>query len=207
MLQDWFLLFKGFCTGFFYTFISISGMTLVGHYIIRENAKRGFLAALGIITMQVIWSALAALILLGAFQKLHNENRSYAIIGSIILFIMAIKIYRSRVNFNQKDRLSTNPYKIYGSGFLIALASPIRILGYGAIFAALGINDHTSSLWESALPVIGVCFGSLCWWLIFTLNINHTQKVISPKTLNHFHRYAAMILLIFCVIGLLQLYF
>jgi threonine/homoserine/homoserine lactone efflux protein len=207
MLKEWLLLFKGFCTGFLYTFISIPGMMLVSHYIIKENAKRGFLAALGIITVQVIWSALASLILLGAFQKLHSESRSYAIIGSIILFIMAVKIYRNQVNFDQKDRMHTQPLMIYGAGFFIALTFPIHILGYSAIFATLGINDLSSSLWGSLLPVIGVCFGSFCWWLIFTFTLNHTQKMISPKTLQHFHRYGAMILLIFCVIGLLQLYF
>jgi len=207
MLEDWLLILKGFCAGFFYSFVSLSGMILVSRYTIKDGVKSGFLAAFGILSAQIIWSTIALLILFVAFQTLHAHSLSYAIFGAIVLFIMTVRAYRSCVNFNQKELLKKSPFSVYGAGILIALASPIHILGYGAIFAVLGINTQMLSLSKSALSVVGVCFGSFCWWLTFTLILNHTKKLLSPKLLQHFHQQAAMILLIFSVVGLLQLYF
>lgn len=193
-------LFKGICTGFFYTFISISGMILVAHYITQKSAKSGILAAFGIVTVQFIWSFIASLILLGLVHGVNFDNPIYTLIGSVVLFIMAIKIYRSREKYHQKDEIYKNPFKIFAMGFLLSLAFPIRIAGYAAIFGAINISPTT--LMGALIPPIGAALGSLLWWLIFTLSIHSTRKMISPKTLQQFHRYAAIILILFSIIGL-----
>ncbi len=179
-------------------------MILVAHYIIGKGAKSGLIAALGVITTQIIWALIASLILFGFFKSINLESPIYTLIGSTILFIMAIKIYRSREKYDQHDTISSNPLKIFAAGSLIALAIPIRILGYAAIFVALKI--HFLTLTESLLPVIGVAIGSLLWWSIFILSIKNSKKMISPKTLQQFHRYAALILIIFSLIGLSRLF-
>ena len=206
MIWDIILLFKGFCSGFFYTFISIPSMVLVSHYIIQGNAKRGFVAALGTIFIQVIWSTIGLLVLLGSYTQVHSNSNSYAIIGSIILFIMAVRIYRSRENYNQQDKLSTNLFAIFGYGCLASLIFPIRILGYMGIFSAQGITRHNLSYLQAIVPVFGVFLGAFLWWIIFTLCIHKTKKMISPKTLHKFHKFSAYILIIFSFMGLLQLY-
>jgi threonine/homoserine/homoserine lactone efflux protein len=203
--QDLLLLFKGACTGFFYTFISISGMILVAHYIIGKNFRLGLTAALGIVAVQILWSAIALLIMMGLIKSANINHPSFALIGSAILFIMAIKIYRGREKFDQHDALSGRPLKAFAAGALISLVIPIRTLGFAAIFAAIRI--HTTKINEGIFPVIGVAIGSFLFWLIFSLSIHHSKKMISPKTLQKFHRYAALVLIIFSLIGLLQQYF
>ena len=118
---------------------------------------------------------------------------------------MAIKIYRGREKFDQHDTLSERPLKAFASGALISLVIPIRVLGFAAIFAAIRV--HTTTIDEGISPVIGVAIGSFLFWLIFSLSIHHSKKMISPKTLQKFHRYAALVLIIFSLIGLLQQYF
>lgn len=201
------MLLKGLCAGFFYTFISMGAMRLVSHYIIDGNTRRGFLVTLGITTVQVIYSAIASLILFCAFIWLHGDPGTYAILGAIILFIMAVRIYRSRITLDEEKPLSTPLWRVFSAGFGASIIFPRRILGFGAIFAVLGVNDITPTLWESTLPVIGVCIGSFFWWLLFTITVHITKRKISPRTLQHFHRYAAMTLMVFTAIGLLQLYF
>jgi threonine/homoserine/homoserine lactone efflux protein len=203
--QDLLLLFKGACTGFFYTFISISGMILVAHYIIGKSFRLGLMAALGIVAVQVLWSAIAVLIMIGLIKSANIDHPGFALIGSAILFIMAIKIYRGRERFDQHDTLSKSPLKALATGILISLAIPIRVLGFTAIFAALRV--HATKINEGIFPVIGVAIGTFLFWLIFSLSIHHSKKMISPKTLQKFHRYAALILIIFSLIGLLQQYF
>jgi len=205
MRHELLLLFKGGCTGFFYTFISISGMILVSHYLLRKSFGQGMMASLGIVAVQVLWSGIATFILFGLIKSANINHPIIVLIGSAILFIMAIKVYRGREKFDQHDTLSSNPLKAFGAGFLLSLAIPIRILGFAAIFAALGMHDRTPTIGEALLPMIGVAIGSFLFWLIFCISIHHSKKMIAPKTLLKFHRYAALILIIFSLIGLLNL--
>ena len=207
MLSEWLMLFKGFCTGFFYTFISISGIVLVAHYCIQENIKRGFLAAFGIICVQTVWAILGLLILTGSSKGIQEGSRSFTIIGSLILFLMAVKIYRRQHYNSEQSPLKSHPLAVFGAGFLIALAIPVRILGYAALFAVLGIHKHGYTLWEGSLPIIGVILGTFCWWILFLFTLHRNQKAISSQLLQKFQRYAACILIAFSAIGLLQLYF
>ncbi|MCB1110852.1 MAG: LysE family transporter [Chlamydiia bacterium] len=203
--QDLLLLFKGLCAGFFYTFISISSMILTAHYIIGKGLRQGMLSALGIIAVQVLWVAIAVLILVGLIKITDVDHPGFAMLGSAILFFMAIKVYRGREKFDQHDSLSSSPLKAFGAGALMALAIPIRILGYVAIFAAIHVHPQAAEM--GIFPVVGVAIGSFLFWLIFSLSISHSKKMISPKTLQTFHRYAALILILFSLIGILQLYF
>lgn len=207
MMSEWLMLFKGFCTGFFYTFISISGMVLVAHYCLQENVKRGFIAALGIICVQAVWAILGLLILTGSFKGIQGNSRSFTVIGSLILFLMAVKIYRKQHHNCEQSPLKSHPLAVFGAGLLIALAIPIRILGYAALFTVLGIHKHLPTLEESSLPIIGVILGTLCWWTFFLFTLHRNQKMISSQLLQQCQRYAAFILIAFSVIGLLQLYF
>jgi len=142
---------------------------------------------------------------IGLIKSANIDHPGFALIGSAILFIMAIKIYRGREKFDQHDTLSKSPLKALATGILISLAIPIRVLGFTAIFAALRV--HATKINEGIFPVIGVAIGTFLFWLIFSLSIHHSKKMISPKTLQKFHRYAALVLIIFSLIGLLQQYF
>jgi len=166
--QDLLLLFKGACTGFFYTFISISGMILVAHYIVGKNFRLGLTAALGIVAVQVLWSAIALLIMMGLIKSANINHPGFALTGSAILFIMAIKIYRGREKLDQHDTLSGRPLKAFAAGALISLVIPIRVLGFAAIFAAIRV--HTTKINEGIFPVIGVAIGSFLFWL---MNLSH----------------------------------
>jgi len=179
-------------------------MILVAHYIMGKSAKMGLVTSLGVMTVQFIYSLIASLIIFGFITSVDMENPVYTLIGSAILFIMAVKIYRGREKYDQKDQTSTNPLKAYIAGFLIALAIPIRILGYTAIFTALKIHPQTAI--TVFFPAIGVALGSFLWWIIYVICIKKTHKMISPKTLQQFHRYAALILILFSLIGLSRLF-
>jgi len=207
MTTDLWILFKSLCTGFFYTFLTITGMLLVAHYVIKENVKSGIIGAAGIITVQIIWTAIAVILLHFSYKGFGSETKTFALIGSIILFIMAIKVYRSRDPYGKEPRLKTVPAAIFASTFVLSLAIPQRILGYGAIFLALNIHPSVPGLQQSILPVIGVFLGTSFFWLIFIVAIHHSKKIIPPKVLQHIHQFAAFILVAFSIIGLLQIYF
>jgi len=206
MTQELLILFKGFAVGFFYTFLSITGMVLVAHFVVKENWLSGMIASIGMITVQVIWAIIALVILHFSYNRLDPTNRSLSLIGSIILFLMAVKIYRSREKAHHEEELKTHGLIVFGTGFLLALAIPIRILGYFSIFAVINIHAKEPFIWEIRVPLIGVFLGALCFWIIFSLTIHHSKKILSPKTLQHMHKVSAFILIAFSIIGLIQIY-
>ncbi|WP_420421183.1 hypothetical protein [Simkania sp.] len=204
--EVWFLL-KGLVTGFFYTFISINAMLLIAHYVVKEDIKSGTIGALGVIVVQAIWATIAVLLLHFSYHGFGKEPKTYALIGSIILFIMAVKVYRSRERYGKEPRLRTRPLAIFSSTFFLALAIPMRIFGYGAILLALNIHPSAPKLSESILPIVGILLGTSFFWAIFIFAIHHSKKIIPPKALQHFHQFAAFLLVAFSIIGLLQIYF
>ena len=207
MTSELWILLKGLATGFFYTFISIAAMLLIAHYVVKENVKSGAIGALGVIVVQVIWAIIAMLLLYFSYQRFGTESKTFPLIGSIILFIMALKIYRSREHYNKEPRLKTRPIAIFSTTFFLALAIPWRILGYGAILLALKIHPSVPNLSDSLLTIVGISLGTSLFWAIFIFTTHHLKKILPPKALQHFHQFAAFLLVAFSIIGLLQIYF
>ncbi|CCB88459.1 hypothetical protein [Simkania negevensis] len=207
MTSEMLLLLKGLITGFFYTFISINAMLLIAYYVVKEDTKSGIVGALGVIVVQAIWASIAVLLLHFSYHGFGKDPKIYALIGSIILFIMAIKVYRSRGRYGKEPRLRTRPIAIFSSTFFLALAIPMRIFGYGAILLALDIHPSAPKLAESIFPIVGILLGTSLFWWIFIFAAHHSKKIIPLKTLQHFHQFAAFLLVAFSIVGLLQIYF
>lgn len=207
MTSEVWILLKGLATGFFYTFISIAAMLLIAHYVVKEGVKSGIIGALGVVIVQAIWAIIAVILLHFSYQGFGTESKTFPLIGSIILFIMALKIYRSRERYNKEPRLKTRSIAIFSSTFFLALAIPWRILGYGAILLALNIHPSVPNLSTSILPVVGILIGTSLFWTIFIFAVHHSKKILPPKALQHFHQFAAFLLVAISIIGLLQIYF
>ncbi|MCB1083773.1 MAG: hypothetical protein KDK61_05650, partial [Simkania sp.] len=60
---------------------------------------------------------------------------------------------------------------------------------------------------ESVFPIVGIVLGTSLFWGIFIFAAHHSKKIIPPKTLQHFHQFAAFLLVAFSIVGLLQIYF
>ena len=202
--HDLILLFKGLCAGFFYTFISIPSMILTAHYLTAKGAFFGLMSALGTVLVQILWCIVAALISMGLMKFGNIDESSLGLTGAVIMFFMALKIYRSQEKQSQKEALTSNPMKAMGAGALLALAVPMRILGFVAIFAATHATPH--SIPGGFSLVGGVVLGSALFWLIFSLAILGSKRMITPAALNKLQRSSALILVLFSLIGILQLY-
>ncbi|MCB1084556.1 MAG: hypothetical protein KDK60_00465, partial [Chlamydiia bacterium] len=105
-----------------------------------------------------------------------------------------------------KISVPENPLAFLRIGAKQNILLPLKIIGYGAIFAALKIDKATLTLWEAFLPVFGVIIGALLFWALFSTTLLRKGTMIAPKTLQTFHRSAALILILFSLIGLWELF-
>lgn len=207
MTSTLFLFIKGLIAGFCYSFISVSGAMYCTNYLLDKGMKRGMVAASGIILAQGIWAFFASVILFFIEKGTQLNSPTFSLIGAIILFVMAIKFYSSQMVMEDDEKfMQIGNWNTFLEIFKLALNYPIRIIGYAAIFAALGVIKYPISYWDFITSTIGVLFGTTIWWYGFMRIIEKAKKPLSPRNQQLLHRIAAFILIGLVVIGLLEIY-
>ena len=199
------LFLKGAGAGALYNFCSLTSLLLIADFIVKKGKRSGILCGLGISTTHILWSSLAAFALSLTFINLHENQHVYTLIGSLILFYFAYRVYRKKKR--KKFNLIKPPSKsirIYFEGVLYGLSSPGKILGYAVIYAALGVSETDPELLHKVPLIIGTFAGSFGWWVIFCLIVKRRLDHLSSKRIRLFQKIAAFSMAIVGVIGVIH---
>lgn len=143
--------------------------------------KAGIISGLGAATADLFFAIVAAFGF-GAISKFLSVYITYFhIVGAIILFIIAWKIYTSK-NIEEKhhDQSSKVLWKYFLSTFLLTLTNPATLFSFAALFAGLRVHGNP------ILLVMGVFLGSMLWWTFLTcfvahLHVSHDKFIIINK--------------------------
>lgn len=202
------LFFKGLIAGLLCPFLSISAALLIAnlHLKGRPSIVRG--GVLGIITMSAIFALIASFGLHLAMISLRADYRSFSIVGAIVLFLLALRFYKTTPPLQLLDFTPPATFsKGYLFSFLFMASFPMTIIEYAAIYATLGIHSQLPSFILNSLIVLGSFLGILIWWTLY-LSILKRTKIFSPaKLIETCGRLSALILICFSLIGLIQIYF
>ena len=98
------------------------------------------------------------------------------------MFFFAYKIYR--MNKKQIHVFKSAPkgyLNSLSSGLLLGFSSPSKILGYAVLFSAMGAFQELNGLFQKIPLIVGVGFGNLSWWLVFSLLISKKLNYLTPK--------------------------
>jgi threonine/homoserine/homoserine lactone efflux protein len=198
------LLLKGILCGALVSFISVSADLYTASYVLTRNWIAGFIASLGLVLVQIIWSVIAIFTLRISIKTLHTNLRELILFGCLILIIMAVRLYR-RERRRQKN-IPIRPSKlknIFFEAIIFALGAPGKILAYVALFITLGIEKNDPSR-ATILPlIIGVALGGLLWWLIYIFIINSGRHRISQAFVSRMQKLAAIIVVCFAIYGII----
>lgn len=87
--------------------------------------------------------------------------------------------------------------KAFASMFALTLSSPVTILSFVAVFAAIsGSAELTGQSHSTAVVmVLGVFIGSACWWLMLTAGISRIRHKLDGQKLLWISRVAGGVLL------------
>jgi hypothetical protein len=182
MSREILLLLKGAIVGFFYAFLLIQYIPI--------HRTRGFFSTM---LAEIAWIIFSILLLTLLFIYAHITPQILALIGSIILFIMAIRIYKKGEPFfpQQKEPIWKHSF---------------RTLGYFSIFATLAVFKQPPTIWDGFLLTVGALFGTSLWGGLFFLIIYKKEDILPSKTLHRLHRLSGGILIAFSITGFLQGY-
>lgn len=94
--------------------------------------------------------------------------------------------------------------KCFAQAILLALAYPLRTLGFAAIFAMLGVHQLAPfSAFEGMWAIFGVALGAITWWTLVTLAVLGLRSRISEKYIQFIRRITAFGIAAFATGGLI----
>ena len=199
-----FTLIKGFLIG-----LSIAApVGPVGILCIKKTLSNGklsgFAAGLGAAIADTLYGAVAAFGLVLVLDFLHAYIAYIQIIGALLLLYFGYKVYTSHASAEetcelQKHYGKSDVCKDFLCTFLLTLTNPGTVIAFMAIFAGLGVIEHGGPLLPT-LSVVGVFFGSLCWWLFLSFVVYHTGKRMNERTLDVIHKVSGLLLIGFGVL-------
>ncbi|MDN3507445.1 MAG: LysE family transporter [Simkaniaceae bacterium] len=206
MLPDLAYLFlKGAIAGLAYSFVSMSSDLYTANYVLTRNWATGFVAALGITLVQILWSSLAVIAMRFSIITLNANLKEFIFFGSLILIVMAAMMYQK--GKKQETPKQIRPRKklyIFCEGIVFALTTPSKIVGYLAIFVTIGIERQDPDFLSKTPLIAGVTIGALVWWILYLFVINKKREKISPNFVSTLQRISGIILLTFALTGIIN---
>jgi len=149
----------------------------IGMLCIQRSLQRGFRSGLatglGAACADSIYGLLGAVGLVGVATAVPSLATALKIAGGAFLVWMAWGIAKDSRTASpaRDDRAFASTFKDFLTTFALTLSSPMTILSFIAVFAALGpisIGRHSNrgTPWvDTASMVAGVFVGSAIWWL------------------------------------------
>lgn len=130
-----------------------------------EGRLAGIVSGLGAAAGDTLFGIVAAFGL-GFVSRWLLDYRSWLTAGGacFLLILGALAIFGEPPGGTAPDD-RRNLLGDFVSTFLLTLANPLTILVVFGIFAALGFAGAQAPLGHAAMLVLGVCAGSLVWWL------------------------------------------
>ena len=199
------LLSKGLIAGFCYSLVSVTAGLYCAHFVVKRGWLCGFVAGAGIASVQLIWAFLAMLILDYSMDHIPVNPVIISLIGAGVLYVLAWKAYQtSKEPLHTPKTVPHQKLKAFLQAFPLALAYPLRTVGFAAILALLGTHRLAPySIWQGMGTVIGVGIGALSWWTLITLAVLGLKQRISPTFIQLTRRLTAFGIAAFATGGLI----
>lgn len=157
----------------------------------------GIVSGLGAALADVLFAIIAVSGLTVVSKFLTEYSSAIHYIGGIILFIIAWRIYQSKIIVEKKrDASALVLWKYFVTTFLLTLTNPAAVFSFIALFAGMGVKGH-------AVPIIvGIFIGAMAWWTILTYGISHLN--ISQQKFIIVNKVAAVLIALLGIISFLM---
>lgn len=202
------LLLKGILAGIFYAFPCMSQAVIIAKMARTPGSvSLGFVAGFAHSLIQCLFTLVAAVCLHLMIRFLEIDYRSFALIGAIILFLMAISYYRTKPIFKPPETLPDSNRTVFAHTLAYSLSYPLRIVGYVALFGAMSLFINPVPLYYDIYAMSGTLIGTMIFWTVFILSVRQSHHFFFERLTESFARICAISFIVFSLIGLIQVYF
>jgi len=153
---------------------------------INSGVAAGFVLGLGAAIADLIYSSVAVFGITFVKEFLFTHHVILGVVGSIFLLVLGYRIFftNSVKEFHAKRAFSKkNLINDFISSLFISLSNPITIIGFGGIFASLGIVHKANTNGLIIALLSGIFTGAIVWWLSLSTIVEIFRRKIKLRNI------------------------
>ena len=154
--------------------------------------RSGVISGVGAAAADMLYGGIAGFSITLVIQFLVREQFWIRLFGGILLVVIGIFYFFKRpvaLDARLQDRGSA--YSDIRSAFLLTLTNPTTVLSFVALLAALGMGAQRL-WWLTVFLVGGVFCGSMMWWIVLSVIVNHFRDRFNDRLLLLMNRFAGV---------------
>jgi len=162
---------------------------------LSEGRYKGFISALGMVTVDVFYGMIALFGFKYVEGLLNNYQLEIKIVSGILIFLLGVKIFRSRKQI--KNLVEEDHYgyiKSYITTIFVAFTNPLSIFTFIALYAMLGVSTGIENI--SLKLSLGIIIGGGLQWFGITGLLSRYRKKITLTTLETLRHYASVLIML-----------
>jgi len=162
------------------------------HRTIEAGWKSGVLSGVGAAAADMLYGGIAGFSITLVVQFLVREQFRIHFFGGLLLVGIGIwYFFKKPVPFNAHMQDRGSAYSDMRSTFLLTLTNPTTVLSFVALLAALGLGSHRE-WWLTVFLVGGIFCGSMMWWIVLSVIVNHFRDRFNDRLLLLMNRLAGL---------------
>ena len=154
--------------------------------------RSGVISGLGAAAADMLYGGIAGFSITLVIQFLVREQFWIRLFGGILLVVIGIFYFFKRpVAFDARLQDRKSAYSDIRSTFLLTLTNPTTVLSFLALLAALGMGAQRH-WWLTVFLVGGIFCGSMMWWIVLSVIVNHFRDRFNDRLLRLMNRFAGV---------------
>lgn len=173
---------------------------------LNEGRKHGFFTGIGASLSDVLFAVIAGLGMGMIIDFVETNQNPLLILGSIILLVFGIFIYRSNPakKLQKQARQNETVWKDCISSFFLNLSNIGILFFYIALFARLNFISADQPLSFDIAGILAIGVGAAIWWLLISYIVSKLRERFNLRALGFFNKILGSILVILGIGGFIR---
>ena len=168
---------------------------------LNKGRRHGFVTGLGAAFSDMVYAIIAVLGIGFVISFIAENQYVIQIIGSIIICIFGVYIYRS----NPMNRITPvnsahNYFQDFGTAFLVTISNPMVVFLFLGLFAKFSFIEDVSVV-RSIIGIISVFIGAATWWFLLVSFVNLFRSKINVRRLGIINKVMGIVVIMLAVIA------
>lgn len=171
---------------------------------LNRGQKHGFVTGLGATFSDLVYSLITIFFLSFVIDFVEKRQFILQIIGSIIIVVFGLWIYRSHPATRQLPHEKPKEYSLtsdFFTAFALTLSNPLILFVLIALFAQFDFIAVDASIGMYALALFSILFGATLWWIVLTTLANRFRSRFSIGGLKLINKLTGGIIVLIGIVG------